>query len=248
MVAHSSAKWSELIPESQWEVYRCVLDEACARGIPFAVGGAFAVAVYTGSWRNTKDLDLYVLPQERDRLIDVLTSCGLSDYFDTKPYDRSWIYRGTRDDTLVDVIWAMANHRQTIDELWMSGPSIDVHGRLLKVLPAEAMLWDKLYIMQRDRCDWPDLLNLLYSVGPQADWKYLLFRLGDDLPLLAGVLSVFRWISPARAQTLPKWLWRRVGLAPPPSAPLPEIDPWRVSLLDTRPWYGPERGQKLHHA
>ncbi len=222
-----------------------MIDQAIERNIEFALGGAFAVAVYTGSWRNTKDLDLYVMPGDRDAMIEVLTKCGLRDYFDTKPYDRWWIYRGVRDDTIVDVIWAMANHRQTIDELWMSGPIIDIHGRKLKVLPAEAMLWDKLYIMQRDRCDWPDLLNLLYSVGPDVDWDHLLCRIGDDLPLVTAVLSVFRWLSPARVQTMPEWIWDRVGLPPAPHSAAPEIDWRRASLLDMRPWYGPKRGEKL---
>ncbi len=248
MVQHALTKWTQLIPEPQWAVYQEVIDEARTRDIDFALGGAFAVATYTGYWRNTKDLDLYVLPDERDRLIEVLNDKGLSDYFDVKPYDRWWIYRGTRDDTIVDIIWAMANHRQQIDSLWLSGPFIEVHNRRVKVLPAEAMLWDKLYIMQRDRCDWPDLLNLLYSAGPDADWEYLLCRIGEDVCLLTGVLSVFRWISPGRAQQMPEWLWERVGLASPPSVPLPDIDKRRVSLLDTRPWYGPDRGEKLQPA
>ncbi len=243
MVRHHLTEWADRIPDNQWQVYREVIDEALGRGIHFALGGAFAMAVYTGSWRNTKDIDLYVLPQERNRMVDVLTTCGLSDYFETKPYDRWWIHRGTRDETIVDVIWAMANHRQMIDDLWMSGPRIDVRGRMLKVLPAEAMLWDKLYIMQRDRCDWPDLFNLLYSIGPEANWEELLCRIGDDLPLITGVLSIFRWISPGRAGAMPRWIWERAGLPPPPPVPLTEIDWRRASLLDTRPWFGPSRGE-----
>jgi hypothetical protein len=234
-----TSSWSEAIPAEQWQVYEFILDEAHARRIPFALGGAFALAAYTGRCRNTKDLDLYVLPENRDRMIETLTDLGMRDYYDTKPYDRWWIYRGANDNTIVDIIWAMANHRQQIDDLWMSGPEIDVQGRRLKVLPAEAMMWDKMYIMQRDRCDWPDVLNLLYSVGPEIDWEYLLYRIGDDTPVLAGVLSVYRWISPGRASLLPGWIWERVGLERP-AGELPEIEPRRVSLLDTRPWYGPQ--------
>jgi len=235
-----SSNWTEVVPPEQWQLYDTVMEEARRRQIPFALGGAFALASYVGQCRNTKDLDLYVLPQDRDRMIQTLTDLGLRDYHDTKPYDRWWIYRGFRDTTIVDIIWAMANHRQQIDELWMSGPEIDLHGRRVKVLPAEAMIWDKMYIMQRDRCDWPDVLNLLYSVGSEVDWEYLLCRMGEDTPVLAGVLSVFRWISPGRARSLPQWLWDRLKLEPPPYVPLPEIEPRRVSLLDTRPWYGPQ--------
>jgi len=238
-VTERSTQWAGRIPESQWRVYRKVIEGAIARRIPFALGGAFAVATYTGAWRNTKDLDLYVLPEFRERMIAVLNEAGLEDYFDQKPYDRWWIYRSTSGDTIVDIIWAMANHRAQIDQLWMSGPEIELRGYGLKVIPAEAMIWDKLYIMQRDRCDWPDVLNLLYSVGPEIRWESVLQRIGDDLPLLAGALSVFGWAAPGRARELPGWLWGKLGLPAPVAEP--SIDQRRVSLLDRRPWFGPDR-------
>ncbi len=244
---HPLTDWSEQIPDEQWQIYQDVIDRARALEIPFAVGGAFALAVHTGCCRNTKDLDLYVLPEHRDRMIACVTDLGLTDYYEKVPYDRWWIYRGTKDGTIVDVIWAMANHRSQIDDLWMSGPEVDIRGRRVKVLPPEAMLWDKLYIMQRDRCDWPDVMNLLYFTGRQLDWEYLLHRIAEDSPLLAGALSVFRWFSPGAAQALPRWIWDRLHLPPMPAAPLPEMDRRRVSLLDTRPWYGPDR-QKLQAA
>lgn len=239
-------KWADCIPEAQWRVYREVIEEAIRRRIPFALGGAFAVATYTGYWRNTKDLDLYVLPEYRERMIAAVHALGLTDYFDEKPYDRWWIYRAHGDDTIVDIIWAMANHRAQIDELWMSGPEIELHGYCLKVLPAEAMLWDKLYIMQRDRCDWPDVLNLLYAAGREIRWGDVVRRMGEDTALLAGLLSVFAWIAPGRARELPRWLWGKLGLRAP-AAVAEEIDKRRVDLLDRRPWFGPDR-KKLQDA
>ncbi|HLI83289.1 MAG TPA: hypothetical protein VKV17_05180 [Bryobacteraceae bacterium] len=232
--------WPGSIPPAQWEIYRCVIDAAMARKIPFALGGAFALAAHTGIWRDTKDLDLYVLPRYRDSMIEVVRGAGLADYYDKLPYDRWWIYRGTADGTIVDVIWAMANHRAQIDELWMSGPSVEIHGRILPVLPPEALIWDKLYILQRDRCDWPDVLNLIFYAGSQVDWELLTERMGDHLPLLAAALVVFRWIAPGCAETLPPWLWAKLQLQPP-SAGLPASLRERASLLDTRPWFGPER-------
>jgi hypothetical protein len=246
-VAHQLTSWSQLIPDEEWEVYEGVVDDALARGIPLALGGAFAVATYTGYWRNTKDIDLYVLPEYREAMIEVLKGRGFTDLFDTKPYDRWWIYRGTKGAAIVDVIWAMANHRQHIDELWMSGPPVEIRGRKLRSLPAEAMLWDKLYIMQRERCDWPDAMNLLYSVGEHIDWEYLLCRVGEDFPLMAAAISVFRWLSPGRAAALPGWLWGRLGLTPPQGEAAVETVQRRVELLDRRPWYGPDR-EKLQPA
>src|SRR5581483_1023797 len=96
--------WQERIPEQQRALYEQVVAEARARGVSFAFGGAFAAAVYKGQWRDTKDMDLYVLPEDREEMIEVLTVCGMRDYFDLLPYDRRWIYRGYSDGIIVDII------------------------------------------------------------------------------------------------------------------------------------------------
>jgi hypothetical protein len=245
-VAHEIDQWSSQIPDKEWALYDEVLRGAAEREIPFALGGAFAVATYTGCWRNTKDLDLYVPPEHKDRMIQLTRDLGMVDYFDTKEYDRWWIYRATRDGNIVDIIWAMANHRQQIDQLWMSGPEVILRGHRVKVLPAEAMLWDKLYIVQRDRCDWQDVFNLLYAAGSEVDWKLLLGRMDEDLPLMAGALSVFRWLAPERASQFPSWIWRRVGLtraeAAPPAGDA-DFNKRRIALLDRRAWFAPERAR-----
>jgi hypothetical protein len=232
------AAWSRDIPDEQWAVYREVLRRARDRGIPFALGGAFAVATYTGQWRNTKDLDLCVLPGDRESLIEVITMSGLADYFDQASYDRSWIYRAYSGDTIVDVIWAMANHRAEVDEAWVArGPLLNLRGEICRVVPAEEMVWDKLYIFQRDRCDWPDVLNLIFAVGPSLDWKHLLGRVAADELLLKAALCIFRWICPGRARALPGWVWSRLSLPLPEPDAAPEADQARIRLLDTRPWF-----------
>jgi hypothetical protein len=239
-----STEWSRSIPDGEWEIYQKVIDDARQSGIPFALGGAFAVAAYTGLWRNTKDLDLYVTPQNRDRMIQVLSRYGFSDYFETHSYDRWWIYRGFKEGMIVDIIWAAANHRTQVQDSWISGPEVEVRARRVRVLPVEVILQDKLYIMQRERCDWPDVLNLLFSWGGAVDWERLLRELKDDAPLLAGALSVFRWIAPGHARELPPWLWQRTGLAPLPPGPAVDFIQQRADLLDRRPWFGPDRERK----
>jgi Uncharacterised nucleotidyltransferase len=226
-----------VVEESQWALYERVMDAAADAGIPFALGGAFGLATYTGSVRNTKDLDLYVLPADSARMIDLVARLGLTDYFDQAPYDRHWIYRAAHGGIIVDIIWAMANHRADVDSWWMSGPSVQLRGRAVKVLPAEAILWDKLYIIQRERCDWADVLNLLYYQGEKLAWRDVLERLQGDVPLLAGALSVFRWLSPGLAAKLPEWLWSALNLPASQDSNGPDIVPEHAARLDTRPWY-----------
>jgi hypothetical protein len=192
------------IPPVQAEVYRRVIAAARERGIPFAVGGAFGFGTYTGAWRNTKDLDLYILPRDREAMISVLTEAGLADYYDRLAYDRRWIYRSFADDTIVDAIWAMANQRTQVDEAWLTrGHELELDGERVRALPAEELLWAKLYVVQRDRCDWPDVLNLIGATGATLDWEHLLARIGSDVPVLRGVLSLFHWIAPGSRENCP---------------------------------------------
>src|SRR5207302_5510091 len=107
--------WAARMPEPEWELYERVIEAATEQGLPFLLGGGFALATYTGRWRNTKDLDFYVLPRDRERMTALLDRRGFADYFDRLPYQRHWIYRATRDDALVDTIWQMANSRTEVD-------------------------------------------------------------------------------------------------------------------------------------
>ena len=209
------ANWSERLPQDQKELYLRVLGEARRRRLRFAIGGGLANNAYSSLWRNTRDLDLFVLPQDRERFIALLTEQGMTDYHDRQPYDRSWIYRGYQTDQIVDVIWEMANHRARVDEIWVAaGPSVEIDGKQFPLIPVEETLWTKLYVMQRERCDWPDGLNLIAAVGPEIDWNRLIGRMGEDTALLAGILTVFGWVCPQRAQDLPQWLWERGRAAP----------------------------------
>ena len=195
---------------------------------------------YAGQWRDTKDLDLYILHQDRDRMISVVTELGLRDYFEKLPYDRNWIYRSYTGAIIVDLIWAMANRRALVDESWLQGPEVEADGLRFRLLAPEEALWSKLYVLQRERTDWPDALNLLYGVGPEIDWCRLLQKLGHDTPLLSGLLAVFAWLAPPRARQLPAWIWSELGIrSPKMNGESTETIRERAQLLDTRPWFTP---------
>ncbi|MBV8572866.1 MAG: hypothetical protein JO319_19760 [Acidobacteriaceae bacterium] len=230
--------WPELLPAEQWSVYKAVIVEAYARDITFAVGGGLSAMTYAGQWRNTKDIDLYVAPAQRERLIGVLRDLRLRDYYEKQAYDRSWIYRSYTADTIVDVMWAMANQRAQVDETWFDGPEVEVDGLCIRLLAPEKSLWTKLYVIQRDRTDWPDALNLLYGVGMELNWRGLLNDVAQDRALLVGLLSVFAWLCPRKAELLPAWLWSELAMQPPPRDRL-ERDGSRAALLDSRPWFSP---------
>ncbi len=194
---------------------------------------------YADQVRDSKDLDIYILQESCPALVALLENISFRDFFDQHPYDRKWIHRSIRNDTIVDAMWAMANQRSTVNAQWLNGPQIPIDGLVLRLLPPEETLWTKLYVMQRERCDWPDALNMLYVVGPQLDWMRLLESVGEDAVLLAGLITTFRWLCPGRANELPPWLWERLQLTPVSNESAPPFNVARAKLLDSRPWFTP---------
>lgn len=229
--------WADVIPPEQWSIYKDAVQAARRADVRFLLGGGFGLASYTGRWRNTKDMDIYVLPRERERIIKILTEAGFADYYDILPYDRGWIYRSTREEIIVDVIWSMANRRAEVDPTWFEyAHTLAIHDEVLRVVPPEELLWCKLYVFQRDHCDWTDALNLIYAAGPQLDWNRLIERMGDDEPILRSALTLFDWLTPSRSAQLPASLRSRLSLTQ--NKPIsPEEERARIRLLDSRAWF-----------
>lgn len=230
--------WESRIPDADWMAYCRVIREARSAGIRFAFGGGFATAVYTGQFRNTKDFDFYILPEDRDRMKEAISRAGLQDYFERLPYDRSWIYRASRGDVIVDAIWQMANYRAPVDPEWLSrGPEVTLRDERLRAIPIEELVWSKLYIIQRERCDWSDVLNLIDAQADAIDYDRLADRLSEDLPLLSAALLVYGWLAPDRSGDIPADIWSRLALPRPSHDPDPDLPLRRANLLDSRPWF-----------
>jgi hypothetical protein len=230
-------RWAEAISETEWAIYRTAMESVRATGIRFMLGGGFALAAFIGRWRDTKDIDFYIKPEDRDSTVAALSRAGFADYYSRLPYDRKWIYRSVRSNVIVDIIWSMANQRAQVDEVWFErAGSLSIRSQKLLVIPPEEFAWCKLYILQRDHCDWTDLFNLLYAIGPQIDWDHLIRRLEDDTPLLKALLTVYGWLCPKSVLELPSSLWDRLQMPKPgPAAPRPRRD--RIRLLDSRGWF-----------
>ncbi len=240
-------EWAGRIEPEEWATYLLAIRTVRQAGIPFMLGGGFALAAFTGRWRDTKDIDFYIRPQDRDVTVAALSAAGFADYYDRLPYDRKWIYRSVNGEVIVDIIWSMANQRAQVDGLWFErAGSVCLRGEQLRVIPREEFVWCKLYILQRDHCDWTDIFNVLYAGGGDLDWKHLLWRLQDDLPLLKGLLTVYGWLCPTEVLRLPEKLWSRIGL-PRPEAAASAAPRNRIRLLDSRCWFAALKapGEKL---
>jgi hypothetical protein len=106
-----------------------------------------------------------------------------------------------------------------------------------RVLPPETLVRMKLYVMQRGRCDWVDVLNLLAATVGAIDWPWLVEQMGRDLPLLHSVLALFNWMCAGRAQEIPRWLRERFALPEIQAEDVAAMEERRTRLLDSRPWF-----------
>jgi hypothetical protein len=236
--AASDPDWLQLVSFEHIQALRHVQDTMRKAGVNVLVGGAFALARHVGRWRGTKDVDFFIRPADREKAVNALLSAGFEDYYDRVTYDRSWIFRGHRSDALVDLIWTLPNHVTEVDDRWYQySVPFTMGGDEYRVIPAEELIRIKMYVMQRDRCDWPDVINLLRITGPQLDWARLLGELGDDVPLAHAVLILFNWLAPDQARTLPDWVRARFALPSVTPEQSQELERTRTWMLDSRPWY-----------
>ena len=67
--------------------YMNVLEKLQETGIPFLVGGALAYSHYTNIPRDTKDMDVFVKPSDRPRVLDAFAAAG---YQTSVPFRTGW--------------------------------------------------------------------------------------------------------------------------------------------------------------
>lgn len=235
----------DILPLREWHIYRPVLQDLNDRQLRYAVGGGLVVSLYGGHARNSKDLDIFIDPRDSEAVVDALLDHGFADLYERQRYRRDWIYRGIREDVILDVIWSMANRRADVSWDWFDHvQTTEVDGVPLPLMAPAELIWAKLYVMHR--CDWPDVLNILNLQAATLDWDRLLRRIGDDWPLLAGVMCVFRWICPNASQQVPQAVWQQLHLADLANAPITGTDAQRAGLLDSyRDWFGPLKPEEV---
>jgi hypothetical protein len=227
---------SEIIPLEEWTVYREFIDSSEKRDLSCLLGGGFAFSAYSDRLRDTKDVDFHILHSDLRRLQEVLIDLGFEDYYDVEEYDRTWIYRAHRSGRIVDLIWSLPNHRLQVDQDWFErGMHVCIHGKTVKLMPAEELVKTKLYVLQRDRSDWPDVLNIIHQYAAQIDWDHMLDIIGPDARLLGALLNTYAWLCQGKVDTIPAHVWKATGILAPEVAPCEE----RAHVLDTRDWFGP---------
>ena len=138
--------WADAISAGEWKIYKSAIHALRKEGLKFLVGGGFARAAFTGHWRDTKDIDFYIRPQDRVRAERALTKAGFADYFQKLRYDRAWIYRSYKQKVIVDIIWAMANQRAQVDQEWFEhAPALTIRGERVSGAAGRACVVQTFY-------------------------------------------------------------------------------------------------------
>lgn len=213
--------------------YRKQLDTLVQSGIPFLVGGAYALDAYAGIFRDTKDFDLFVLPDDMPRVLDLFAAAG----YRTQVASPHWLAKVFSQDAVVDVIFSSGNGLGVVDAEWFAhARPFRLFDLELLLCPPEETLWQKSFIMERNRYDGADVAHLLRSCVSTLDWQRLLKRFGAHWPVLLNHLVLFGYIYPNEWSLIPAWvmeqLWDQVRTASTAPATAPSL--CRGTLLSSR--------------
>jgi len=183
--------------------YRHILSRLRRDGLPFAVGGAYALRYHTGIVRQTKDLDLFLRRQDLERALNLLSAAG----YRTELTHAHWLGKVYTGQDFVDIIFSSGNGVAVVDDaLFAHAEDGTLLGVKVKWCPVEEMIWSKAYVMERDRYDGADVAHLLHVCGARLDWARLLARFGSHWRLLFSHLVLFGFIYPADQQSVPAWV------------------------------------------
>ena len=92
----------------------------------------------------------------------------------------------------------------TVDDDWFEhSVETRVLGMPVKIVPCEELLWQKSFVMERERFDGADLMHILRARGAERDWHRLSDRFGPRWPLLYSYLVLFTFNYPGEVARLP---------------------------------------------
>lgn len=172
-------------------------------GVPFVVAGAYAFFEYTGIYRDTKDLDLFLRERDLPAAFRTLEAAG----FRTDLTDPGWIGKAWRGEWYVDLIFSSGNGVAVVDDAWFAHAR---RGRVMDVevllAPPEEMVWSKSFVLERERYDGADVNHLLHACGASIDWRRLLARFDRYWEVLFSHLLLFDFAFPSARSVVPGWV------------------------------------------
>ena len=169
--------------------------------IGFLIGGAYALARYTGVIRDTKDFDLFLRERDIATALRAFESAGYKAML-TFPH---WLAKVHYSDAFIDLIFRAGNGLCDVDDAWFAQQrEATLLGETVALVPPERMIWQKAYIQERERFDGADIAHLLRSCAETLKWEELLRLFGPDWRIFYAHLIVFGFIYPGERARIPK--------------------------------------------
>ncbi|MBI3557980.1 MAG: nucleotidyltransferase [Deltaproteobacteria bacterium] len=138
--------------------------------IPYALIGGVA-SHGLGRPRTTHDIDVFVRPEDSGVALAALARKG----FQTEKTDLSWLFKGFKDEVLVDVIFKSRGDIYFDAEMEERSKPIIYHGRKVKTVSPEDLIIIKCTVHDEiGPHHWHDALAVLSHAA--LDWDYLLKR------------------------------------------------------------------------
>jgi len=185
--------------------YRHVLESLAASGLPFLVGGGYALERHTGIERDRWDFDVFVLPEDARRILALFAAEGHATRL-TYPH---WLGKIFHRGRYVDVIFNSGNGVVRVDQAWFQHATrSELFGRQVLLCPIEEMIWSKAFVMERERFDGADVHHLIRTAGPKLDWARLVERFGSHWRVLLSHLVMFGFVYPQERSKIPEGILR----------------------------------------
>ncbi len=192
---------------STQQFYRDALRTLDEANVPYVVGGGYAMAYYTGIQRNTKDLDIFMKPQDHERALEILADAG----YQTEYFYPFWIAKALSGEAFMDILYNSGNGICRVDDAWINNAiPCDVLGYPSRLTPAEEQLWSKAFVQDRDRFDGGDVIHLILARGHEMDWERLMERFRGHERVLLGHLMFYGYAYPCDAEQIPGWVIPRL--------------------------------------
>ncbi|MES2569716.1 MAG: nucleotidyltransferase [Verrucomicrobiota bacterium] len=177
------------------------------RGIPFLVGGAYALREYTGVVRDTKDFDIFLCEEELRPALRLFRAAG----YRADIAFPHWLAKVHHGKAFIDLVFRAGNGLCEVDARWFRTiRTAQLLGVEVRLVPPEFMIWQKAYIMERERFDGADVTHLIRSCASGMDWEQLVALFGPDWRVLLSHLILFGFIYPEENALVPPSLLREL--------------------------------------
>lgn len=189
-------------------------------GIPYALIGGVA-AKELGRPRVTHDIDLFVRPDDAEKVLQVLGERE----FHIEKRDPFWLYKAWREEVLVDVIFKSSGDIYFDEEVRAHVRRIPYHGKFINAISPEDFIIIKAAAHQEDNPHhWHDALAVITQGN--LDWEYLLRRAKYSPRRVLSILIYAQSNDIAVPTEIIQKLYRLI-FEPQAYAPHPVIHPYR---------------------